>query len=193
MPRFVSFKFVQTITYGAAAFGFGILCSAPASANEIPQWGGENKSEIRIPGATIEMTTPILNQANQAGLMAPNTLAMYYLSIDPAAGFAANINVQKQPYGGDLSGFRDISIQQFKTLGLTMLDEKLVGNGDDATLKIEYKGPLQGREGHFLAHAYKIDGGILLATCTSSPAPAVWAAVKPMCQKGLDSIRIKKD
>jgi hypothetical protein len=157
------------------------LISSPAVA-------GETEAVVRIPGATIQITSPIHESTSPP---VAQTLALFYISTNPNTGFSSNINLMRQTFSGDLNAFRVVSLEQFKTLGMTVVQEKIVGTGSGAVLEIEYTGALQGRSLHWLAHAVKVEGSILLATCTSTPQS--WATDDPLCRAGLASLRVTHD
>ena len=149
---------------------------------------GETEAVVRIPGATIQLTSPVASSNPASDVQ---SLAIFYISTNPRTGFGANINLQRQTFTGELSAFRAVSLAQFKTLGMTVLEDKTVGNGADAILHMEYIGSMQGRSFHWLAHAVKVDGSILLATCTTDTDG--WTDLEPLCRTGLDSMRVKRD
>lgn len=89
-------------------------------------------------------------------------------------GFAANVNVQIQPYPGTMQDYLALSEAQFSQMGLTLISKQLKGN----ELLIEYAGTLQGNELHFYAKAIKVNGLFYLATATDSESHWATSSVK---------------
>ena len=78
-------------------------------------------------------------------------------------GFAANVNVQVQPFGGGLEEYKDITMKQFKDRDLKVITAKLVGNSE---LLLEYSGQFQAHELHWYARALKSGEHVYLVTAT---------------------------
>lgn len=78
-------------------------------------------------------------------------------------GFSANVNVQIQPFTGDILEYRALSQTQFAQLGLTVIAENMKPN----EFTLEYRGDMHGRVLHWYAKAIKQGDYVYLATATS--------------------------
>ena len=72
------------------------------------------------------------------------------------------INVQIQPFYGSMAQYIELSISQFKQVGLKTVSSGL--EGEKAVL--EYKGLFQGRILHWYSRAVKKGGFVYLVTAT---------------------------
>ncbi len=103
-------------------------------------------------------------------------------------GFAANVNVQIQPYTKDISSFVKLSLEQFKQLNLKTIQQKLL---NETTAIIEYSGEMQGRRLHWYARMEKSKGHVRLATATA--AEEQWKNSADALKKCVDSLRSSGD
>lgn len=78
-------------------------------------------------------------------------------------GFAANVNLQIQPYDGSLEEYEALSIAQFEQLEL----EVLKSERSDGELLFEYRGDMQGTELHWYARVIQGDGMFYVVTATA--------------------------
>jgi Tfp pilus assembly protein PilX len=78
-------------------------------------------------------------------------------------GFAGNVNVQIQPYNGSIEDYAGLSLQQFKSVGYNVLQQKSPVKSE---VVFEYTGDVQGRPLHFYSRAVKSGGSIYLVTAT---------------------------
>lgn len=78
-------------------------------------------------------------------------------------GFSANVNVQIQPFEGNLTEYKALSQRQFKQLGFTVIQDALTDN----SLLMEYSGEVKGKRLHWYAKAIKRGKFVYLATATS--------------------------
>ncbi|MEM1244877.1 MAG: hypothetical protein AAGA81_22200 [Acidobacteriota bacterium] len=100
-------------------------------------------------------------------------------------GFAANVNVQIQPFEGDLQGYLDISAGQFEDAGIEVLSSKLVSEG---VAVLEYTGPLQGNDLHWYARAIQQPGRIFLVT--ASLLAEQWEELGEKARRCVDSFEL---
>jgi hypothetical protein len=105
------------------------------------------------------------------------------LMLPSSDGFAANVNVQAQPFKGTIEEYLSVSREQFKTGGITLLNEK----HDAHTATIEYKGKMEGHPLHWYARAFLGKNGLILATGTALESQ--WASVSEVLRKSVDSIK----
>lgn len=102
-----------------------------------------------------------------------------------AGGFAANVNVQIQPFDGDLQGYLDVSAQQFENAGIELLASELESPG---VAVLEYTGPLQGNDLHWYARAYQRPGRIYLVT--ASLLASQWEELGDRARRCVDSFEL---
>lgn len=100
-------------------------------------------------------------------------------------GFAANINVQIQPYPESIEDYKKLSEDQFVVLGLTKISSSLEGN----TLIIEYRGELNERNLHFYAKAVKKGEFVYLATATDLVTE--WPKKSTQLKKAVNSLQLQ--
>lgn len=104
----------------------------------------------------------------------------------PAAkGFAANVNVQVQPYPDSLKAYKKLSEGQFVELGLKTVSSSLEGN----VLVLEYSGVLNGLNLHFYAKAVKKGQFVYLATATDLVSE--WPNNSAELKKVVDSLQLQ--
>lgn len=99
-------------------------------------------------------------------------------------GFSANVNVQIQPYDGTIDEYLALSLSQFKTAGLKLLQQKTPGK---SVVVFEYTGEMQGRLLHWYARAEKTAGKVYLVTATA--ADEQWSKVAARLKVCVDSFR----
>jgi hypothetical protein len=84
----------------------------------------------------------------------------------PATGsFAANVNVQIQPFSGTIEEYTKLTLKQFEDLGIKVIEQKKAGK---SAVIFEYSGKLQGRSLHLYARAEKAGGHFYLTTATAT-------------------------
>ena len=79
------------------------------------------------------------------------------------SGFAANINLQIQPFPGTLKEYDAITQEQFKSLNINVISAKTL----DSEIKYEYSGHMSGNELRWFARAIKKDDEVYLITATA--------------------------
>ena len=99
-------------------------------------------------------------------------------------GFAANVNVQIQPYPGTIQDYVALSVKQCDTAGFKVLQQKAT---EKAAAVIEYTGQMQGRQLHWYARAEKSAGKVYIATATA--ADEQWSKLAPQLKAVVDSLR----
>lgn len=122
-----------------------------------PTLAADDGSRLHFPatGFSIEpleaATAPVASQ--------PLTMAL------PAAGgFAPNVNVAIQPFGGSMQDYLDLSLRQFEAAGIEVIDKKVVSEN---TVSFEYAGSLRGRDLHWYASATQDGNRVFLVTATA--------------------------
>jgi hypothetical protein len=105
------------------------------------------------------------------------------LFLPPADGFAANVNVQVQPFDGTMDDYVKVSAEQFKANGVTLVAEK----HDAKSATIEYKGLYGGRPLHWYSRSFLGNKRIVLATATASESR--WAKEASALRQSVDSLR----
>jgi hypothetical protein len=120
--------------------------------------------------------------------IAPLEGAQQLSMVLPASGgFAANVNVQIQPYPGALDGYISLSQGQFRQAGLTVLNQRKEGPSEWV---VEYAGQMAGRSLHWYARAKLKPGKIYLATATASKEQ--WPSVSAKLKTCVDSLEVTK-
>jgi hypothetical protein len=97
-------------------------------------------------------------------------------------GFAANVNVQIQPFKGKLEEYSSLTIAQLKTAGLTLLQYKTAGK---SAVTYEYSGTMQGRVLHYYQRAEKSGDSVYLTTATAPDDE--WTELGPRLKFCVDS------
>ena len=101
----------------------------------------------------------------------------------PTSGeFTPNVNVQIQPYDGTLEDYVKLSLKQFESANLRMVQQ---GRTKDSGAVFEYQGEIQNRRLHWYAKAQKSQGRVYLVTATALEEH--WAEVAPNLKTCVDS------
>ena len=138
---------------------------------------GESTNRLHFPvaGFTIApLETPPGESAQQALMM--------FLPVTD--GFAANVNVQIQPYPGSIDDYLALSLKQFKSGGFKVLQQKTPAK---SVAVFEYTGEVQGRPLHWYARAEKSAGSVYLITATATPPQ--WNKEAARLKSCVDSFR----
>lgn len=93
------------------------------------------------------------------------------LLLPASNGFAPNVNVQIQPFSGTIDAYMKVSHDEFKAMGISVLNEKRTGKD---SVSFEYSGPMNGRTLHWYARAVRVPQKVYLVTATA--AEEQWAA-----------------
>jgi hypothetical protein len=99
-------------------------------------------------------------------------------------GFAANVNVQIQPYGETIDDYLTVSIQQCKDAGFKVLQQNAT---EKTAVVFEYAGDMEGRRLHWYARAQKTTGKVYLVTATAPEDQ--WDRLAPQLKACVDSLR----
>jgi len=99
-------------------------------------------------------------------------------------GFAGNVNVQIQPYSGTIEDYVALTLKQFKSAGVKLVQQK---GPAKSVVFFEYTGKLQGQSLHWYARAEKSGSNVYLATATA--APLQWKAESDRLKSCVDSLR----
>lgn len=83
--------------------------------------------------------------------------------LPPADGFAANVNLQIQPYEGTLADYEALSREQFEQYGMDLVDI----SESEGELLFEYTGAMQGVEYHWYQRVLKDGNYFYLITATA--------------------------
>lgn len=105
----------------------------------------------------------------------------------PAAeGFAANVNLQIQPYDGDLEAYANISEQQFEQLGFEVLDI----SRSDNELMYEYRGDMQGTMFHWYSRV--IQDGMYYYVVTATSLDQRWETERDQLIESVHSFALNR-
>jgi len=140
----------------------------PAGANtiDLPQYGFEIDALDAAPGsATI-----------QALIM--------FLPVND--GFAANVNVNIQPYKGSMKEYAALSRGQFEEMKWKILSEENKGENE---WTIEYAATTKSGDLHFYGRALHKGDHVYLVTATAKESE--WAFLQAKLRKHVDSLKLK--
>jgi 3-deoxy-D-arabino-heptulosonate 7-phosphate (DAHP) synthase len=107
------------------------------------------------------------------------------MSLPAVDGFAANVNVQLQPYSGTIDEYTKLSADQFNQAGMKMIRKKPLSPSESL---FEFTGAIQGKALHWYSRAKLSKGKIYLATATG--AEAQWASQSAALQACVDSLTL---
>ncbi|MBN8709493.1 MAG: hypothetical protein J0I10_08940 [Verrucomicrobia bacterium] len=158
---------VSLAAAGAMLVGAPFLASVNAATIDLPQYGFSIDALDAAPSG-----------------VAATTALMTFLP--PSDGFAPNINVNIQPYSGDIASYAAMSKGQFERMHWSMVSEKTVSATEWA---VEYTGATQGANLHFYARAISKSGKVYLVTATAKETQ--WSAVSEVLRKHVDSFQVK--
>ena len=99
-------------------------------------------------------------------------------------GFAANVNVQIQPYSGTLDEYIALSEEQFKAAGFKVVQRSKQGQ---SAVVFEYVGEMQGRALHWYAKAVHATDRVYLVTATATETQ--WKREAVPLKECVDSFR----
>lgn len=117
------------------------------------------------------------------GKSAAATQQVLTMTMPASEGFAPNVNVQVQPFDGTLDDYMKISREQFKAMGIKMVQEKREGKA----IILEYTGTMKGMPLHWYARAVQAQGKIFLTTATA--AESQWAGVAAQLKECVASFK----
>jgi hypothetical protein len=109
------------------------------------------------------------------------------MQMPPEGGFAANVNVQLQPFGGNIDEYVKLSKQQFDQVGFKVLVQKKL---DAETVVLEYTGKMQSMDLHWYARAIRKKGKPIVYLVTGTAAAGQWAGVSAPLKECVDSIQV---
>src|SRR5262249_33941952 len=137
---------------------------------------GQSTNRLHFPTAgfsisTLE-TTP--GQDTQQALM---------MLLPPSSGFAANVNVQVQPYADTMDDYLAFTLKQCKSAGLKMVQVQTTGK---LLIVFEYSGEMEGRKLHWYARAEKSGEHVYLATATATEEQ--WSKLSDQLKACVDSM-----
>jgi len=118
----------------------------------------------------------------QVGEM-PATVAAFYLP--PNDGFSPNINVQLQPFTGDLDAYIKLTKEQFDQMGWEIVSEE---KKSDTKWVVEYRGPIGGSQLQWYAVAVLSDGKAYLTTATAPQSQ--WEEVSATLKEHVDGFAL---
>jgi hypothetical protein len=148
---------------------FALLLALPCA--------GESTNRLHFPAAGFTIA-PLDAPPGESPQQA---LAMFLPASD---GFAANVNVQIQPYTGTIEGYITLTSQQFKSAGIKVLQEKTLTK---SVALFEYTGKAQGQPLHWYARAEKSGDAVFLVTATATPQQ--WSKESARLKACVDSFR----
>ena len=100
-------------------------------------------------------------------------------------GFAANVNVQIQPYAGSLDEYKKLSESQFNQLDFKVMTSSIENN----VLKFEYAGSMNDQTLHWYSRAIKKGNFVYLVTATSQEKS--WQKNKAALVASVNSFKLK--
>ncbi len=106
--------------------------------------------------------------------------------LPPSGNFAANVNVQVQPYHGTLADYADLSLDQFREAGLQVIRSERTGEG---AAIFEYTGTWGGYDLHWYSTAVKAGNAVYLATATALSSE--WETLSKQLIECVSSFRIE--
>ncbi len=118
-----------------------------------------------------------------ARLVSTNPLVV---ALPPVDGFAPNLNVQLQPFGGPMAQYVAVTRSQLAAAGLEWQAEPTLA-GSEATF--EYAGVLEGRDLRWYARAIQDDGLVYLVTATVPRGG--WEVLGDRMKRAVDSFRLE--
>ena len=148
----------------------------------LPLWlsAADSTNQLRFPAAGFSI-------AALEARPGPTPVMPLAMAVPAADNFAANVNVQIQPYEGSIEEYAALTLKQFKDLGIKVIEQKKLGKSGTA---FEYSGELQGRDLHWYARAEKLGGQVYLVTATA--AEGHWANQALQLKACVDSFRLEK-
>src|SRR5262245_51871739 len=132
-----------------------LLYSIVTALGPVSAADSTNRLHFPVAGFSIERLDAAPGNSTQQALM---------LFLEPTDGFAANVNVQIQPYTGTIDEFVALTLQQFKDAGIKVLQQKSQGK---TSVLMEYAGEIQRRPLHWYARAEKSADRVYLVTATA--------------------------
>jgi PsbP len=142
------------------------LPRAGAGTIDLPQYGFEIDALDAEPGA------------------ATTTAIMMFLPV--SEGFAANINVNIQPYKGTIKEYAALSKGQFSEMKWKVVSDEQKGEDE---WRAEYAATTKSGDLHFYARALKKGDRVYLVTATAKESQ--WASVQAKLRKHVDSLKVK--
>ncbi len=109
------------------------------------------------------------------------------MALPASGGFAANVNIQVQPYAGTLDGYISLSQEQLRQLRGTVLNQRKEGSSGWV---VEYTGDMSGRSLHWYARAKMKNGKVYLATATASKEQ--WPSLSAKLRACVDSLKVTR-
>ena len=107
-----------------------------------------------------------------------------FMALPASDGFAANVNVQIQPYSGTLDEYIALSEEQFKAAGFKVVQRSKQGQ---SAVVFEYVGEMQGRALHWYAKAVHATDRVYLVTATATETQ--WKREAVPLKECIDSFR----
>ena len=102
-----------------------------------------------------------------------------------SGGFAPNVNVQIQAFGGTIAEYTDLSKRQFTEGDFTLIKE----TPSKTAITFEYKRAAKDRDLHFYSKAVKKGRKVYLTTATSTEEQ--WRRVSDKLRKCVDSFEAR--
>lgn len=145
----------------------------------LPFLGANAQSRLDFPDNGFSITA--LEEASDD--VGSQVVAMY---LPPTDGFSPNVNVQIQPYDGDLNAYIALSRQQFDEYGIDVVDERR--RGEEVTW--EYTGNLQDRDLQWYARAIHTEGKVYVVTATALASQ--WTSASAKLKSCVDSFKMEE-
>jgi hypothetical protein len=145
------------------------------AALSLPAAESANRLQFPVSGFSI---TPLEEPPGE------NVRQAVIMFLAPSDNFAANVNVQVQPFKGTIDEYVELTLKQFKDARMKLIEQKRFGR---SVAVFEYSGDLQGQSLHWYARAEKAGSHVYLATGTA--AEPQWSKLAAQLKACVDSLR----
>jgi hypothetical protein len=145
----------------------------------VADWTAAAQSTNQLHFPLAGFTIAALDESPSAS---PQQALMMFLPT--ADGFAANVNVQIQPYAGTMDDYIALTLEQLKSADFKLLQKKVSGK---AIAVFDYTGKMQGRALHWYARAEKSGARVYLVTASATDEQ--WNKVATRLKACVDSFR----
>jgi hypothetical protein len=152
-----------------------LLSSVAMLVGSVSAADSTNRLHFPVSGFTIAPLEAPPGDSTQQALM---------MFLPVSDGFAANVNVQIQPYTGTIEDYVKLSLDQFKSAGLKVVEQQTSAK---SVAVFEYTGEFEGRALHWYSRAVKSGSRIYLVTATA--VPSQWTTESARLKSCVDSFR----
>jgi hypothetical protein len=138
---------------------------------------GQTTNHLHFPKAGFSIA-PLEAPPGQS----PQQALMMFLPVTES--FAPNVNVQIQPCLGTMDEYIALSLEQFKSQGLKVAQQKALGK---SAVVFEYTGEMRSRQLHWYSRAEKSGGTVYVVTATATDQQ--WSTLASRLKTCVDSFR----